>query len=374
MTSGLKRTREEINKVLEKLDYKHVRDYWTENGIKRVVFTDSFGYKYDGDFRNLIRGVKPRIFGKENPYVLDNIALWLKINDKSFLLDKNSNYTGNHDKLFFKCLKCGEDFDMAWKNIYSQSQGCPFCSGRRVSYKNSLENLRPDLLIEWDYSKNKISPKNVSIGSNIRVWWICSKCSNSWETDIYSRATLNKSCKDCSHIISGLKNRKSNDEFLNEVYSLVEDEYSVLSKYVLANKKIKIRHNLCGHEWEIIPSAFLNGNRCPKCRFTKGEKSISIWLERNNLNFIPQYKFDNCKYKRRLPFDFYLPDYNLCIEYDSILHYEDKFDDLGEFQLVKKRDKIKTKYCKDNKIKLLRIPYWEFDNIEEILEKTLSTL
>jgi len=79
----------------------------------------------------------------------------------------------------------------------------------------------------------------------------------------------------------------------------------------------------------------------------------------------------DCRNKKELPFDFYLPDYNLCIEYDGIFHYEDIFDKPYDFKTGKKRDKIKTKYCKDNNINLLRIPYWEFDNIEEILRQTL---
>lgn len=100
-----------------------------------------------------------------------------------------------------------------------------------------------------------------------------------------------------------------------------------------------------------------------------GEKIISEWLLINNFTFIPQHKFNECKNKRELPFDFYLTDYNICIEYDGVLHYKDKFNNAEEFKETKKRDKIKTNYCKDNNITLLRIPYWDFNNIEEILRE-----
>ena len=77
---------------------------------------------------------------------------------------------------------------------------------------------------------------------------------------------------------------------------------------------------------------------------------------------------------RPLPFDFYLPDYNTCIEYDGIQHFEvvDYFGGLDGFITTKIRDTIKNEYCKSKNIKLIRIPYWGFDNIENILKKELN--
>ena len=77
---------------------------------------------------------------------------------------------------------------------------------------------------------------------------------------------------------------------------------------------------------------------------------------------------------RELPFDFYIPDLNITIEYDGRQHYEiiDYFGGLDGFIDTKIRDTIKTIYCKENNIKLIRIPYWDFDKIEKILEKELK--
>jgi len=125
-------------------------------------------------------------------------------------------------------------------------------------------------------------------------------------------------------------------------------------------------------EWCTSPNSRTNMNSgCPKCASSKGEKKIKLFLDSLCLYYLVEYKFSDCRNILELPFDFYLLDYNLCIEYDSILHYEDKFNEPEEFKLVQKRDKIKTKYCKNNNINLLRIPYWEFDNIEQILSNAL---
>lgn len=102
--------------------------------------------------------------------------------------------------------------------------------------------------------------------------------------------------------------------------------------------------------------------------------SISYFLNIKNINYFPQYKFQNCKKIRLLGFDFYLPDYNLCIEYQGEHHYR-PIDFAGkgeewaekEFKNNQIKDQIKRDYCKENGINLLEISYWEFNNIDNIL-------
>ena len=108
------------------------------------------------------------------------------------------------------------------------------------------------------------------------------------------------------------------------------------------------------------------GMGCPKCKTSKGENLIIDYLDINNIPYIPQKKFDECIYKTRLPFDFYFPDKNLCIEYDGIQHFMaiEGWGGEDEFILRKKKDIIKNKFCKDNSIRLELI---KFD--EDILER-----
>lgn len=115
------------------------------------------------------------------------------------------------------------------------------------------------------------------------------------------------------------------------------------------------------------PSYHLKGSGCQNCKNSLGENKIFNFLIKNNVDFIQQKRFADCKYKYTLPFDFYLPKYNLCIEYDGKQHFKPikKFGGEQEFKERKIKDKIKTEYCKKNNIKLLRIKYNE--NIEEKL-------
>lgn len=139
----------------------------------------------------------------------------------------------------------------------------------------------------------------------------------------------------------------------------------------------------CGnveHEpYEVLFSNFKGnshkkGTRCPYCHEFSGEKEISKILSKMNIKYKIQYKFEDCSYKSHLKFDFYLPDYNCCIEYDGIQHFEivEWFGGLDSFIKTKIRDTVKNEYCKKNNIKLIRIPYWEFDNIENIIVNELN--
>lgn len=143
-----------------------------------------------------------------------------------------------------------------------------------------------------------------------------------------------------------------------------------------------------GHRYISTYSIFRQGCRCPQCKRSKGEEEIASILEKLNIDFTEQYKLEECKCIKPLPFDFYISELNLCIEYDGLQHYKPvaywRKEDSSHKRLlaqkiaeerlkeIQRRDKIKTDYCKDNGINLIRIPYWEFDNIEKILKIELS--
>ena len=136
----------------------------------------------------------------------------------------------------------------------------------------------------------------------------------------------------------------------------------------------------CNRTWNTSPVNLLNDKGCPYCRMSHGEKNIMFYLEKENIDYECQYVFDDCIYQRALSFDFYIPDKNLCIEFDGIQHFEPtRFtkkmtheEAIEKYNQQVIKDNIKTNYCKNNEINLLRIPYTEFKNIESILNKYLS--
>jgi very-short-patch-repair endonuclease len=104
-----------------------------------------------------------------------------------------------------------------------------------------------------------------------------------------------------------------------------------------------------------------------------GEKKIIKILEKENINYIHQYKFDDCVNINKLIFDFYLPDENICIEFDGKQHFEpiNFFGGQEAFDKLKIRDEIKNKYCFDKNIKIIRISYEDINIIEKIIKENV---
>jgi very-short-patch-repair endonuclease len=114
------------------------------------------------------------------------------------------------------------------------------------------------------------------------------------------------------------------------------------------------------------------GQGCPKCNESKGEQQIAKYLDDYKINFVRQKKYDECKNKICLPFDFYLTDFNILIEYDGIGHFSpiEAFGGVNAFEYRQRNDTIKNKFVQDNNIKLLRIKYNEKINkkLDELID------
>ena len=157
-------------------------------------------------------------------------------------------------------------------------------------------------------------------------------------------------CSGCKH---------NNKTFIDkaELVHGYKYDYSLVN-YI--NKRIPVKIICPIHgEFEQKPDYHLRGSGCQICNESKGEKQIKKFLISNDINFIKYKIFENCVDLRVLPFDFYLPDLNTCIEYDGRQHFEVVNEWGGEEGLKDrvKKDKIKTDYCNDNGIKLIRITY-----------------
>ena len=179
-----------------------------------------------------------------------------------------------------------------------------------------------------------------------------------------------KVCLDIATYSQWSKSRKDTYDYCKK------NGYKILSPYIGVHDKMLIDFN-CGHKpnWT-LPNILKKNHNCPICSESKGEKIIRLYLENNNIKFIQEHRFKDCKHKNLLRFDFYIPNYNLCIEYDGEQHYK-AFNHFGGEERLKdteNKDKIKNNYCEDNGINLLRIPYYEIENAEKILDREFEKL
>ena len=219
--------------------------------------------------------------------------------------------------------------------------------------KPYIENYGCELLTSSEDYKDQYTPLKIKCN-----------CGEIFITDYNHFKYQNKrTCNKCSN-----KNKKL---FKSHTYEYVKsyiESYGceLLSKdYKNNTDKLKIKCN-CG-EIFITDFATFKGKRktrCTRCssKMSSYEREVEHYLKENSINYEMQYKFDDCRKVLPLPFDFYLTDFNICIEVDGEGHFEKMRFKEYDLQDVILRDNIKTQYCNDNNIKLIRIPYFDILN------------
>jgi hypothetical protein len=278
--------------------------------------------------------------------------------------------------------KCSVADDHEWEACISKRRGrgdgCPFCSGHRACKSNSFGFLFPLLAQELHPTLNDDLDKfKVTIGSHKKVWWICPiSHDHIWQTSIKQRTLRKTGCPCCD----GKKVVNSNS--LATVYPKLARQWN-LSKnkkkptevYAGGHEKIWWTCHK-GHEWKAAIKTRISGHGCPICNESKGENKIRDFLENKKITYFREYKFDNLKRERLLKFDFMIEINNsmMLIEYHGQQHYSNHVFFGGEkaYELRKTNDSLKIDYCQKNKIPLLVLPYWEYDNIENKLNKFIQ--
>ncbi|MEI4827996.1 hypothetical protein WAX78_00715 [Bacillus sp. FJAT-53711] len=287
------------------------------------------------------------------------------------------DYVSSHVPILMKHNKCLDggtnEFPMQPANfIYGQR--CPKCFGNFLkTHEEFVQEVRELVGDEYTVLETyKGSKETVSMRHNT-----CLDGRTHEYTPFPSNFLKGQRCPKCAPLRTAEQTRKTIEQFKQEVYDLVGEEYTVEGEYTGANSSILLKHHKCldggSFQYPATPSNFLRGSRCPKCSQSKGEKRILDWLNNKSISFKPQYKFEDCRYKRKMPFDFavFINENLIClIEYQGGQHYApvDFFGGVETFEDLLIRDTIKKQYCISKGIPLLVIPYWEFDNIEEILE------
>lgn len=282
-------------------------------------------------------------------------------------------------KMDFICA-CGKPFKTTWNHFINNNKKqcniCPTSKGKRIDW--DMDRVEK-FITEQGNGCQLITKTYINATTNMEFICKCGEHFNTTWNKFVSRGK--RHCSKCGYKIRSGKTTKTQQEFLKEVSDLVDDEYTVLGKYVNSGENIKIKHNECGYEFEVIAHNFLRCPSCPKCTeiTSKGSRRVREYLEDNKIKYIEEYTFKDCIYKSKLRFDFVLfnNDNKIihAIEYDGEQHFKPiNFGGMSdedaeiEYLKTKKRDSIKNEYCINNNIPLTRIAYTEYDNIELILD------
>lgn len=280
-------------------------------------------------------------------------------------------YRNSTSKGLIKCPLHG--YFWQTPNDHLSGCGCPKCKDLKTKLR--FQSNRDDFIKKarvvhgdfYDYSKV------VYVDSKTKVTIVCPKHGNFLQTP--NAHLHNYGCPKC-----GLE--KTIASHISDSYSFIEKakvihgekyDYSKVN-YIRNNKKVCIICPKHGIFWQ-TPNSHLLGNGCHKCKQTKGEEQIELYLKKHDIVYIPEYAILHPYPHRRLfRVDFWLPKSKSIIEYNGLQHYKPIKYMGGEQKLAQRRvrDAELKEYCRANRIGLLIIPYTEYKNIESVLDKFIN--
>ena len=281
-------------------------------------------------------------------------------------------YKGNKIKLAVRHIGgCGYVYKVRPDHFLYSDSRCPRCNGNRVEqtpeeFAAEVYEVFGDEYTVIGNFTNRVN--NVLIRHNepcgclfspqprlfTKGLWGCPKCAN-----------LSRSRKPIEKILQS---------FEEDVRELVGDEYEFLDEYVGSQVKMRVLHTGCGKVFKTTQNKFfIQGSRCPNCVYSRGEKVVADVLDSLSIEYTREHTFE---YLGRKRYDFFIPSLNIAIEYDGEQHYEpvDAWGGEEYLESVRQSDALKNDFCEYMGIDLLRIPYWEFDNIDEIVTNFIDTV
>lgn len=284
------------------------------------------------------------------------------------------------NRVYLNCEYCGKEYYIPKHEYETKLQNnqkhfycCRQC--RENAEKHDIEEVRKEF---EQRGYELISDVYESAKSYLE--YKCKKHSDKGILRIkYSNFASGFGCKYCGSERTGTAKRNDFEKvkliFLEHNMTLLDNQ-----EYKNAHQKLKyICNNHPEKGVQEMSCANAMNNYCPYCASSKGEKEVVKWLEDNGIEYQSQKKFDDLLGigNGKLSYDFYVPFYNLLIEYQGRQHYTavDAFakhtTPQESFAIQQEHDERKRNYAKINGYELLEIPYTEFENIPNILSNIL---
>lgn len=206
-----------------------------------------------------------------------------------------------------------------------RGKGCPECRRKMHLNGNTVDFSEASLRVHNASNGNLdiVADVDKYFGLSQKTLCRCNKCGRTFYMKPES-IILNKTqgCVECGRKTTALKRTRSNKDFLEQLKE-VNPYIAPLERYRSESEHIKCKCLKCGHIWNTTPGGLLSHkNGCPICNISHGERDIENYLRNKHIKFEQQKEFNGlygCK-GGLLKFDFYLPEYNIAIEYNGEFH------------------------------------------------------
>lgn len=275
-------------------------------------------------------------------------------------------YVNSRVKLRALHTVCGEEILVIPASFTTKRKtGCPKCVREDISKsqrktQKEYESELPEGMIAL--TKYEGSYKNITVH--------CFFCDSTYEA-VARDVTKWQDCSRCSK-----RYNRTVEDIYREIQTETKGRFKLVSdEYINAHTPVEIYHEECQRSYKVTMGNFRKGRRCPHCSKSVGENLIELFLEENNIEYETQKTFKGLILVNNLSYDFYLPEYNMLIEYQGEQHIKPvkHFGGEEQFKLQQKIDNIKRKYAEDNRYELLEIIYTDrtYDRVSKILKQKL---
>lgn len=351
--------------ILDNEEYKNVNT--------KIDCVDDNGYLYSLSWYT-VRSEDIKHFNtvtKYNKFSIQNIQTYINsMGSETNVLEKE--YINEKQKLELIC-ECGNKYYNTWNHIHNGNAiYCQQCNIDNKNIKQCLSFEDVDKICKkYQYELLELNKTKSIIVKDKYGYKYKTSLSNLKNNIGYGGkkfSPLNPFA--IENIINYIK--------INNIPTKLVDE---TPRTINKNTKIGVYCNICGNIHYVSVENIVYSNNpiliCKECnnRQSKLEIAVKEYLKQIDVDFIEQKRFDDCRNKRPLPFDFYLPKYNVCIEVQGQQHYyESKNTFTMSLEERKRLDKIKYDYCVDNNIKYLSIPFWNINNKQKTYIKQINNI
>ena len=271
-----------------------------------------------------------------------------------------------------KCKKCSSILKFKPSSLLYRGTSCPEC--RKKTKHRNIKKTHEEFLNDLHKVTTDIEILSEYKDAKTKVKCRCKVCGHEWESKPPNLIT-GYGCRKCGIRKTADRSRKTKTDVEKQVNSIFP-HIDIIGEYKNGRTPIECRCNKCGTTWFPTVDNLLKGEGCPYCAESHGERAIRAFLDSHNIKYIGQKRFDKLLGLGGggLSFDFYIPEYNLLIEYQGIQHEKpiSKFGGIEQFKKQQEHDRRKREYAESNGFKLLEIWYYDNDKIGTILNENLS--
>jgi very-short-patch-repair endonuclease/predicted nucleic acid-binding Zn ribbon protein len=284
---------------------------------------------------------------------------WL---DKENGISSRKVFKSSSRAYFFRCKDCDHKFKIVLNSVDNGESWCNFCSNKylckencEICYNKSFAS-HPKAQY-WAYNDG-VTPRDVFMNSHKKYWFNCNECTHRFKMGL-SEISRGSWCNFCSSNqlcpdgcdICYKKSFASHPK--SSCWSMQDNKISPRLIFKSSGVTFKFICDRCKNKFNRTPASVGQGKWCPTCR-NKTELKLFEWLKSQKFNVERQVKFDWCKIKKHLPFDFVIEELKLIIELDGPQHFR-QVANWTSPEITQEKDVFKMRKMSENGYSMIRL-------------------